>query len=174
MSRKLTLTLTALATIVSATLVANADAMAARGGGAHFGGGGRIGHVGHVGHTGRTIPGGRIGIHRPGRFVGHRPLRGRYFVYRYGFAAPVAVGYVRPLVSDPSLCTCLTKTYTQEGNVVFQDLCTKETASAPVNGAAGQSSQNVDPNNFAGRSYEDYLKANPQPAQANAQLAPAK
>jgi hypothetical protein len=30
--------------------------------------------------------------------------------------------------------TCLTKTYTQDGLVVFVDVCTKEAASAPVGG----------------------------------------
>ena len=35
----------------------------------------------------------------------------------------------------PGPCTCLTKTYTQDGLVVFADVCTKEAASAPVDGA---------------------------------------
>ena len=48
--------------------------------------------------------------------------------------------YVRPVgyavrAVEPGPCTCLTKNYTPEGIVVFQDLCTKEMASAPVAGS---------------------------------------
>ena len=35
-------------------------------------------------------------------------------------------------------CTCLTKEYTQDGLVVFQDVCTKEVASAPVGNTQAQ------------------------------------
>ena len=63
-------------------------------------------------------------------------------------------------------CTCLTKDYTQEGNVVFKDLCTKEMASAPADGALAQTSEVQAPTNFAGKTYQDYLAANPQNTQA--------
>jgi hypothetical protein len=87
----------------------------------------------------------------------------------------------------------LTKSYTQDGMVVFADLCTKESAAAPVDGRAADATpapqgpsappapaaddkasdatpmQN--PSNFAGRTYKDFLAANglpmPQGAQGN-------
>ena len=43
-------------------------------------------------------------------------------------AAPV----VAPVASSGP-CTCLTKTYTPDGLVMFADVCTKEAASAPQN-----------------------------------------
>jgi hypothetical protein len=70
-------------------------------------------------------------------------------------------------------CTCLTKGYTPEGQVIFKDVCTNEMAagpavSSPAADAAPQvapqgalpTNQNVaqaqaDPNNFAGRTFRD-------------------
>jgi len=49
--------------------------------------------------------------------------------------------------------------------VVFQDLCTREMASAPVAGTTVQSDAAQGPTNFAGQTYQDYLKAHPQAAQ---------
>jgi len=84
----------------------------------------------------------------------------------------------------PGPCTCLTKTYTLSGLVVFADVCTKESASASVYGnASAQATQvpttpvaatavpmSVVPTtpDYAGRTYEDYLAANPQLAQPQA------
>jgi hypothetical protein len=81
--------------------------------------------------------------------------------------------------------TCLTKTYTQEGLVVFADVCTKEAASAPVDGtdappvkssevtpaptppnATPDVSQAPTSNNYAGKTFQDFLAANAQ-AQKN-------
>ncbi len=91
----------------------------------------------------------------------------------------------------PGPCTCLTKTYTPSGLVVFADVCTKELASASVDAtysadatqvpttpvAATAVPMSVVPTNpdYAGRTYEDYLAANPQLAQpqASAPQAPA-
>jgi hypothetical protein len=75
--------------------------------------------------------------------------------------------YVRPVsyavrTTTPGPCTCLTKNYTPEGRVVFQDLCTKEMASAPADGSSDQTQNEQGPANMAGQSYQDYLKANPQ------------
>jgi len=86
----------------------------------------------------------------------------------------------------PGPCTCLTKTYTQDGLVVFADVCTKEAASARVGGAssdatpvppANTQSNNAAPvapaadatqapttPNYAGMTYQDYLAANSQAA----------
>ncbi|HJY18040.1 MAG TPA: hypothetical protein VJ353_10435, partial [Xanthobacteraceae bacterium] len=82
----------------------------------------------------------------------------------------------------PGPCTCLTKTYTPSGLVVFADICTKESASAAVDGSADASQVPTTPvaasavpmsvvptaPNYAGRTYEDYLAANPQSAQPQA------
>ncbi len=35
-----------------------------------------------------------------------------------------------PVVSTPAPCTCLTKTYLQDGSLLFKDVCTKESALA--------------------------------------------
>ena len=39
----------------------------------------------------------------------------------------------RAPVASSGPCTCLTKTYTPDGLVMFADVCTKEAASAPQN-----------------------------------------
>ncbi|MGA8652887.1 MAG: hypothetical protein WB677_20130 [Xanthobacteraceae bacterium] len=106
-----------------------------------------------------------------------------------GYAEPVGA----PVASTPGPCTCLIKSYTQDGLVVFADLCTKESASAPVDGgsadatpvpptpptppappAEDKASDATPPqssSNFAGRSYKDFLAAyglpTPQAAQKN-------
>jgi len=151
MSRKLILSLAAIGALASAMLVAgSASAMVARGNGGH----GAHGGNGH-----------RPPISRP-----HRPHHNHHvhrhhhwrYVWRHGYYRPV--GYVAPVAG---LCTCLTKDYTPEGIVVFRDLCTQEMASAPVAGAPAQASEIQAPTNFAGKTYQDYLAANPQ-AQAAA------
>lgn len=62
----------------------------------------------------------------------------------------------------PGPCTCLVKDYTPDGLVVFTDMCTKESASAPVDGRASNATDLPTSTNYAGRTYEDYLAANPQ------------
>ncbi len=95
------------------------------------------------------------GIHGHPHFHNHV----KYWHYRdYRYVRPVA--YVRPVVAGP--CTCLTKDYTPEGIVVFKDLCTKEMASAPVDGGPAKASEAEAPASFAGKTYQDYLAANPQ------------
>ncbi len=103
------------------------------------------------------------GGHGPGGHWGHW---GHYHHYVH-FHDRI---YVRPVSytvreSTPGPCTCLTKNYTPDGRVVFQDLCTKEMASAPVDGSSDQTQNEQGPANFAGQTYQDYLKANPQAAQ---------
>jgi hypothetical protein len=107
-------------------------------------------------------PGGHPGGH-PGSHWGHW---GHYHHYVH-FHDRI---YVRPVsyavrTTTPGPCTCLTKNYTPEGRVVFQDLCTKEMASAPADGSSDQTQNEQGPANMAGQSYQDYLKANPQAAQ---------
>jgi len=149
MSRKFILSLAALGTLASAALLASsANAMVANHGGGH----------GNGGHGGN---GHRPPIYRPHTHFHHHHYR---YTWRYGYRP---VGYIARV--EPGPCTCLTKEYTPDGIVVFRDLCTKEMASAPVDGAPAQSGQAADPNNFAGKTYQDYLAANPPAKSAEAQ-----
>ncbi len=234
MSRTLILTLAAAATITVASLASSASyARGFSGGGGHasFGGhasvgahvniGGRagVGRVGRVG--GGRDGGGRLG--RNGDHPGHpdrpgRPGRWAYhghghWIFRGGrwiVIDPVAgeLPDVAPVsAAAPGPCTCLTKTYTQAGLVVFADTCTKEAASAVVGGAASDatsappaqsksndaaplaqaadatpSARGVDTApvapvaeatkapttpNYAGLTYQDFLKASGQAAEKN-------
>jgi hypothetical protein len=149
MSRKIVLALAAVATLAGAALTSgNADAMI-RGG--H---GDRGGHAIHrpAGHPGHDI--GRRRIHERRHFVRwHRHI----WVHRVGYTVPVVETAIAP-----GPCTCLTKNYTPEGMVVFQDLCTKEMASAPVDSSSDQAAAEQAPASYAGKTYQDYLKANPK------------
>jgi hypothetical protein len=104
----------------------------------------------------------------------------------------VAVGAVAvgaAAVADPAPvsgpCTCLFKTYTPDGKVVFSDMCTKESASAAVGTTTSDATQAPTQSSSAqmtpaqvdemsksvdydGRTYADYLAANPDVAQAQA------
>jgi|HubBroStandDraft_2_1064218.scaffolds.fasta_scaffold143034_2 hypothetical protein len=205
MSRKIILSLAA-ATLALATLSSNADARGfgggGFGGGRSFGGGGGFGGRGmamarFTGHGGRTLTPIFPGRHPviPGPFPhGHPSFPGHWafhhhdhdhWVFRFG--RWIAVDDVvdeapAPVVAAPGPCTCLTKTYTPSGLVVFADICTKESASAAVDGSADASQVPTTPvaasavpmsvvptaPNYAGRTYEDYLAANPQSAQPQA------
>jgi hypothetical protein len=93
------------------------------------------------------------------------------------FPKPVIVSPVvveRPIIRPVHLvqrpvattCNCLTKEYTQDGQVMFKDLCTQEMAMAPVPGAEPQKSSEAQPSsNYAGKTYQDYLAANGTPQQ---------
>jgi hypothetical protein len=95
-------------------------------------------------------------------YHGHKHHHAHLYIKRYyGHTYVRPVRYAVPVVSSGP-CTCLTKDYTQEGTVVFQDLCTKEMASAPVDGGPAKASEVQAPTNFAGKTYQDYLAANPQ------------
>jgi hypothetical protein len=136
MIRKSTLLAVAASAALGLAMLAPTSASAMRGGGGHggggmhgggggmhggHGGGGRIGHIGHIGH------------HHPHWHVRyHRPIW--YGVRTVGYA-----GYTvaRP-VAGP--CTCLSKEYTQDGRVLFKDLCTNEAAINPPVAAPQQSS----------------------------------
>ena len=149
MSRKIILALAAVATLAGAALVSNnADAMVR-------GSRGSISVLRPIGNPGRP------GNHW--RFHEHR-----HFVHWHNHIWVHPVGYVVRGVDtavQPGPCTCLTKNYTPEGMVVFQDLCTKEMASAPVDGSSDQAQATPAPSNYAGQTYQDYLKTNPQAAE---------
>jgi hypothetical protein len=161
MSRKVLFTLATAATLAAAatfaSTAADARGFGGGGGGGHFGGGGGFsrggfgggfsgGHFGGRSFVGRSsfsritpIRGGRPGL--PGRWAyhhhGHWFFRGGRWIILDGvdggYDQPVADA--QPVVSTPGPCTCLTKTYTPDGLVVFADVCTKEAASARVDGA---------------------------------------
>ena len=159
MSRKIILSLAAVATLAGAALMSNsADAMMRSGGHSSFSSVGHVSHVGRIGHIDRV---GRIG-HRDWRFHRRHIVRWHHRIW----VRPVgyAVGEVDAAVA-PGPCTCLTKNYTPEGMVVFQDLCTKEMASAPVDGSSDQAQAEQRPADYAGQTYQDYLKAHPEAKQ---------
>jgi hypothetical protein len=175
MSRKVIL-LAAAATIAAATLASSSDSYA-RG----FRSGGGTNHSAISSHFARVSHIPRLREpNDPGRHIGLHEHH-RHWAFRNGIWVEVedvvadAVD-VAP-VAAPGPCTCLTKTYTPAGLVVFADICTKESASAPVDSTADATqapttpapaaqvpAATAIPSNFAGRTYQDYLAANPQAA----------
>ena len=152
--RTTALALAAIASIGAASFLSSSSAEArgngggfARGGGVHVGGGVRMG--GNIGI--RRIGGGPrfVGQFKGPRQVGHRPRFhpnwcrlthrcGPHIVrwhrpWVYGVGAVATTYAVAPAVAAaPRPCTCLTKENTPDNLVVFQDVCTKEVASAPI------------------------------------------
>jgi hypothetical protein len=152
MSRTLILTLAAAATITVASLASSASYARGFSGGGHasvgghvsigghanFGGrgrvagnGGRLTPILNPGHPGHGYPG------RPGRWAyhghGHWIFRGgRWIVVDPVVGDAPDVAPVEAAAS-PAPCTCMTKTYTPDGLVMFADVCTKEAASAQKN-----------------------------------------
>jgi len=215
MSRKVLFTLATAATIAAAATLASSAADArgfGGGGGGGFGGGGHFGgggfsrgggfgssHFGGNHFGGNHFAGRGIGRGYPGQGWGH-PVRWTHLHHRWFWRDGrwivldgVDGGYDEPqgVVAAPGPCTCLTKTYTQDGLVVFADVCTKEAASAPVGGADAtppapplKSSELTPPappavdskpdvsqapttNNYAGKTYQDFLAANAVATQKN-------
>jgi len=150
-----------------------------------IGRGGNIGMARVTGRVGRPI----IPILNPGR-PGHPgfPHWGfhhhdhGHWVFRFGrwIVVDDVVEEAPAIVTAPAPgpCTCLTKNYTPSGLVVFADVCTKESASASVYSSSDASQAPTTPvaatavpmtvvpttPNYAGRTYDDYLAANPQAA----------
>jgi hypothetical protein len=149
MSRKLSLSLAAVGTLAFVALVTGpANAKSGNGNQGPHQGPHQGQHQGHQGHE-----------HH------HAHIHIRH-IYERGYIRPVR--YALPVVSSGP-CTCLTKDYTPEGIVVFKDLCTKEMASAPVDDSPAQASEVQAPTSFAGKTYQDYLAANPQAKSAEPQ-----
>ena len=208
MSRKILFTLATAATIAAAATLASSAADAHGFGGGGFGGG-------HFGGGGFSRGGGFGGSHFSGARFGGRgfatvhprgprggwghPIRWtHYHNHRWFWRDGRWIvldgevgGYDAPApVAAPGPCTCLTKTYTQDGLVVFADVCTKEAASARVDGAdvtpkssdatpvpppppnaavdsKPDVSQAPTSNNYAGKTFKDFLAANAVPTQKN-------
>ena len=183
MSRKVILTLAAAATIAAAALAtpSNSYARDFRSGG----GGGSGSHSSGVSHFDRVSHVPRLHESRdPDRHIGLHEHH-RHWAFRNGIWIEVDedVADAVDVAAAPGPCTCLTKTYTPTDLVVFADICTKESASAPLDStadatqtpttpppAAQAPAATATPSNFAGRTYQDYLASNPQAAAQ----APAK
>jgi hypothetical protein len=208
MSRTIIFSLATAATIAMASLASSAaDARGFGGGGfggggrgfsggSHFSGGnhfagrsvghsrvaalstGRGGRGGHPGHPGK--PG------RPGHWT---HWHNHHWIFRDGIWVDIDGGVdgefdAAPVAATPGPCTCLAKTYTPDGLVVFADVCTKEAASArvdstaevtplppvepkaskvtpppPADSKAADVSQAPTSTNYAGRTYKDFLAA---------------
>jgi hypothetical protein len=158
--RTTALALAAIASIGAASFLSSSSAEARGfGGGFSRGGGGghvgmRVGGGGHVGGIRRIGGGPRFVSHRGPRLVGHRPhfrpnwcrlthRCGPHIVrwhkpWIYGVGAVATTYAVTPAVAAAPRCTCLTKEYTPDNLVVFQDVCTKEVASAPIGNTQAQ------------------------------------
>lgn len=185
MSRTAIVSLAAAATVAAATLVPGSSfARGFTGGATHFSSARVASHSGRVTFAAVRHPVGNhpiIPILHPGHHH-HWVFRGGRWIILDPVVADVPV--VAPLAATPAPgpCNCLTKNYTPSGLVVFADICTKESASAPVNGAANATQVPTTPvaatqvpisavpttPNYAGRTYEDYLAANPQAGKAQA------
>ena len=93
----------------------------------------------------------------------HHHWHWRWHHYRPYWVAPVAaVGPSYAVAPTYNRCTCLTKSYTQEGAVVFKDVCTNEIAMNPPADAAPQAPASQGPASQV-PVQQGYLQ--PQPAQ---------
>jgi len=207
MSRKLILTFAAAASVAAASVTLGSSAVYARGmgggmGGGHFSSGGAHFSAGRGVHlatmhnpgrgTGHMVIPRRPGGHIPPIHIGHHPHH-HHWVFRHGHWIVLGEDIVEAPVLErtvsPGPCSCLTKTYTPTGLVVFADVCTRESASAPamddtadaskapttdVPAKATPISQVPTKPNYAGRTYEQYLAANPQLQPQAAAPAPQK
>ena len=192
MSRKFTLTLALAAAATIAVASVGSSTADARGFGGGFGGGrGGAGFSGaRMASGGRTLtpilnpgrgnPGFPRGPRYPGRHWAYHPHG--HLVFRGGRWLMIdEVVDAAPVTPVPGPCTCLTKTYTTDGLVVFADVCTKEAASARIDGGPDsatpvppaekssdatqvQSAAAATPTseNYAGRTYQEFLAANGQ------------
>lgn len=196
MSRKITLAVAAAAALAATALASNSTYARGFVGGHAFGRAPAVSHPAatRIARTGRVnstlVP--RHPVHPPiviGRL--HHPhmhwvFRGGHWIEVDDVAVDTATVVAPAATPAPGPCTCLTKTYTPTGLVVFADICTKESASAPATDDTADASQAPTTDvpakatpiaqvpttpNYAGRTYQDYLAANPQnnPSQTAAQ-----
>lgn len=131
---------------------------------------------------------------RPPIWIWHHHHHHHHWIMRAGRWIDVddtAVADVTPVAPAvaPGPCSCLTKTYTPTGLVVFADICTKESASAPATDDTADASQAPSTPvpakatpisevpttpNYAGKTYDEYLAANPQAKPEASVQAPAQ
>lgn len=148
MSRHFSLLALAAVASIGAFALTSTDAFARAGMGVGGMGGGLRGpgsgmHI--SGGSGPHFTSLRYGRHAPSRIVGIPPIlypphhhhHWHWTWWRwhrpYWVAPVVATGVAASYAETPSYsrCTCLTKEYTQEGAVVFKDVCTNEFAMNP-------------------------------------------
>jgi hypothetical protein len=127
------LALAAVVALGTTSLTSTADAKGFHGNGKGFHGGHGHFHKGH-GHFGHGHKHhGHGHFHRHHRHVhwhGHWRHRHIYYPRPVVYAARPVVYSAAPVAST-NRCTCLTKEYTQEGAVLFKDICTNEAAINP-------------------------------------------
>ena len=181
------LALAAVAAVGAAIVTTTSEAEARFGGGGFRGGGGggmsmrmagpRMGGMRHIGvrHVGIH----RHGIHRHIHLRRHVHIHRPHWCHRFPWRCNVRVGWPRPIIYGAPViaaaatyaapvaaaprCSCLTKQYTPEGLVVFQDVCTKEVASAPQ----GTTALPAPP---ANTTYQSQTELQPQPEQPQTQV----
>jgi len=145
MSRKSTfLALAAVASLGIAFSSTSASAFGGHGPGHGPGlGGMRVGGIGGARIIGPHVPHGPgIAFRRVVRVHPHWHWHWRFGWRRPYWVAPVVATGVATYAAAPTWnrCSCLTKEYTQEGAVVFKDLCTQEMAmNPPANPGAASS-----------------------------------
>jgi hypothetical protein len=116
------------------TALSSTEASAHRGGGMHGHGGGMShGHGGGMSHGHRFGHGGSS--HWGNHFRGHRNFAWRnHYRFAYGwrthFRPAGYTGRSGAVASAPGRGSCLAKSYTRRGAVVFTDRCTQESATA--------------------------------------------
>ena len=194
MSRKITLAVAAAAALATTALASNSTYARSIVGGHPSGRGPAVSHrvvharIANNGTLNPILPVGTRNPVHPPIIIGHHWHHPHmHWVFRGGrwlevddVAVDAAV--VAPAATPaPGPCNCLTKTYTPTGLVVFADICTKESASAPALSDAADASQGPTTDvpakatpiaqvpttpNYAGRTYQDYLAANPQSDQS--------
>jgi hypothetical protein len=114
------------------TALSSTEASAHRGGGMHGHGGGMHGHGGGM-HGHRFGHGGSS--HWGNHFHGHRNFAWRnHYRFAYGwrthFRTAGYSGRSGAVAGAPGRGSCLAKSYTRRGAVVFTDRCTQESATA--------------------------------------------
>jgi hypothetical protein len=115
------------------TALSSTEASAHRGGGMHGHGGGMHGHGGGISHGHRFGHGGSS--HWGNHFHGHRNFaRRNHYRFAYGwrthFRTAGYSGRSGAVAGAPGRGSCLAKSYTRRGAVVFTDRCTQESATA--------------------------------------------
>jgi len=127
-----------------------------------------FGHFGGARFSGARVAGPHFAFHRSFAFRRivrvYPPHHWRWhFVHRPYWVTPVVGTRVAPTYSTPvwNSCNCLTKQYTQDGAVVFKDVCTNEMAmNPPAADAAPQA-----PASLQQPLQQGYLQPQPQPVQ---------
>ena len=141
--RNSVLALAAIASIGAAALMSSISSADARGFGGGFSRSGGAGFHGGMNRGFRQVGGRHFGGYRfHGRHNWHHRRHWHVRWHRpwiYGVGSVGVAGLATTAyAAAPRPCTCLTKEYTQDNVVVFKDLCTKETAAAPIGGQQSQ------------------------------------